>query len=113
MNGEGGSAGRDARRRTRPGAELDSFLAEASFSRSLLLWFGTAGPFGGAWNRAAILLALDAAVAEVDLLISEQVAAILRHPDFQALEAGWRSLANLVSVADNAEQMRICVLHLT
>src|ERR1035438_5953660 len=35
---------------------------------------------------------IDARIAELDKLISDQLSAILHHPEFQRLEASWRGL---------------------
>lgn len=103
----------DARRNSGSTAELATFLAERSWSRALRLWFGVAGPFGSGWDRETVLAALDGAIATIDALMSEQVAAILSHTAFRRLEAGWRSLSGLVAVADSAEQVRVRVIHVT
>jgi len=89
------------------------FLAEASWTRSLAAFFGSAGPLGGAWTRARSLHALDHAIAEIDGLLSRQLDAILHHPRFQRLEASWRSLHRLVWLADSFEGTKIRLIHLT
>ncbi len=40
--------------------------------------------------------AFDAVIAEIDLLISTQVDQILHHPEFQAIEAAWTGVQNVV-----------------
>lgn len=56
---------------------------------------------------------LDRMIAELDNLLSRQMDAILHHPDFQALEASWRSLKSLVERTDFGENIRLRVLNVT
>jgi type VI secretion system protein ImpD len=90
---------------------LSDFLAERSWVRTLTTLFGAEGPAGG-WSRAALLQALDRAVAEIDEQLSRQLDAILHHRRFQRLEASWRSLRTLVRLADSYENTKIRVLHM-
>lgn len=90
---------------------LSDFLAERSWVRALTTLFGAEGPAGG-WSRAALLQALDRAVAEIDEQLSRQLDAILHHRRFQRLEASWRSLRTLVRLADSYENTKIRVLHM-
>lgn len=95
------------------GSGVGDFLAEASWSRSLADFFGSAGPLGGAWTRVRTLHALDHAIAEIDVQLSRQLDAILHHPRFQRLEASWRSLRRLIVLADSVEGAKIRLIHLT
>ena len=54
---------------------------------------------------------LDARVAELDELISNQLNAILHHPDFQRLEASWRGLRYLVGQSDTNPMLKIRLLN--
>jgi type VI secretion system protein ImpC len=54
---------------------------------------------------------LDARVAELDQVLSDQVNAILHHPEFQRLEASWRGLKELVGQAETGPMLRIKVLN--
>ncbi|PRD41152.1 type VI secretion system contractile sheath large subunit [Phyllobacterium phragmitis] len=54
------------------------------------------------WRRRA-----DQLIALIDDAINRQVNIILHHPDFQALEAGWRGLAMLVHVAVRSPDVKI------
>ncbi len=53
------------------------------------------------------------AIAQIDALLTRQVNAILHHPAFQRLEAAWRGLDYLVSRAEEAENVKVRVLHLS
>lgn len=46
-------------------------------------------------------------IAQLDLMISEQVSEILRHDTVQALEASWRGLAELAAQASDKMQVRV------
>src|SRR3954467_4280704 len=95
-------------------AALETFLAERSWVVSLRHWFGEGGPFGrGDWSRERILAGIDRAVAEIDALLSAQVNAIIHAKAFQRLEATWRNARYLVGLAENAENVKIKILHIT
>ena len=53
---------------------------------------------------------VDRLIAAIDRVLTDQVNAILHHPRFQRLEAGWRSLHRLVQAAAEVEGARIRVL---
>jgi type VI secretion system protein ImpC len=52
----------------------------------------------------------DQYLAAVDAAIGERIRAILHHPDFQCLEATWRSVHSLVTSLELGEQMTLCLL---
>lgn len=57
------------------------------------------------WRRRA-----DRLIALIDAALNRQLNLILHHPDFQALEAGWRGLAMLVRVAARSPDVKIKLL---
>jgi type VI secretion system protein ImpC len=57
--------------------------------------------------------ALDARIADLDQLLTDQVNAILHHPRFQALEASWRGLQQLVARSETGPLLRIKLLNVT
>ncbi|MCR4266315.1 type VI secretion system contractile sheath large subunit [Nitratireductor sp. ZSWI3] len=57
------------------------------------------------WRRLA-----DQVIALIDEALNRQVNAILHHPDFQAMEAGWRGLAMLVRMGSKSTDVKIKVL---
>ena len=48
--------------------------------------------------------------AELDVLLSQQLGEILRHPQFKALEARWSALESLAQLPVNHQQVRLRVL---
>jgi type VI secretion system protein ImpC len=52
-------------------------------------------------------------IAEIDKKLTEEVNAILHHPDFQALEGAWRGLHHLVSKTETDEKLKIRVLNIS
>ena len=54
---------------------------------------------------------IDARVAELDQLVSDQLNAILHHPEFQRLEGSWRGLRQLVTEAETGPMLRIRLLN--
>ncbi|UHQ21456.1 type VI secretion system contractile sheath large subunit [Lysobacter sp. 5GHs7-4] len=50
---------------------------------------------------------LDARIAELDGIISEQVSAIMHHPEYQQLESSWRGLHYLCSQTSTGTSLKI------
>ena len=56
---------------------------------------------------------VDAAIAELDKKIGEQLDAIMHHDDFKAIESAWRQLDFLVAGTNFRENIKIQVLDVT
>jgi type VI secretion system protein ImpC len=56
---------------------------------------------------------IESIIAEIDRKLSEQINAILHHPDLQALEGAWRGLHHLVSKTETDEKLKIRVLNIS
>ncbi|SNS32470.1 type VI secretion system protein ImpC [Noviherbaspirillum humi] len=54
---------------------------------------------------------IDMRIAEIDRMLSEQVNAIMHHPDFQRLEASWRGLHYLVTQSETSSMLKVRVLN--
>jgi type VI secretion system protein ImpC len=54
---------------------------------------------------------IDARVAELDKLLSDQVNAIMHHPEFQKLEASWRGLKYIVSQSETSPMLKIKMMN--
>jgi type VI secretion system protein ImpC len=54
---------------------------------------------------------INARIAQIDKLISKQLAEVLHHPQFQKLEASWRGLKYLVSHTETSEMLKIKVFN--
>jgi type VI secretion system protein ImpC len=52
-------------------------------------------------------------IAEIDRLVSAQVAEIMHHPPFQRLEASWRGLRYLLSQSETGANLKIKVLNVS
>ena len=52
-------------------------------------------------------------IAEIDRLVSAQVAEIMHHADFQRLEATWRGLRYLLSQSDTGANLKIKILNVS
>ena len=57
------------------------------------------------------LKAIDSLIAAYDHALSQQLDAIIHHPDFQHLEAAWRGLAFVIGRADFQENIQISILN--
>ncbi|BBO88774.1 type VI secretion system contractile sheath large subunit [Desulfosarcina ovata] len=55
---------------------------------------------------------INARIAQIDKLISDQMNEILHHEDFQKLEGSWRGLNYLVSKSETGERMKIRVMNI-
>ena len=56
---------------------------------------------------------VDQMIAEIDKKMSQQVDAVLHHPDVQNLEAAWTGLKLLIDRTDFRENIKIEVMHVT
>lgn len=54
---------------------------------------------------------IDARIAELDQLLSDQVNAIMHHPEFQKLEASWRGLKYLVTQSETSPMLKIRMMN--
>ncbi|WZP00781.1 type VI secretion system contractile sheath large subunit [Isosphaeraceae bacterium EP7] len=54
---------------------------------------------------------INARIAQIDALLSEQLNAILHHEDFQKLEASWRGLHYLVHQAETGTSLKLRVMN--
>ncbi len=59
------------------------------------------------------LESIEAMIAEIDSKLTEQLNAILHHPDFQKLEGTWRGLHHLVSNTETDEFLKIRVMNIS
>lgn len=86
---------------TAEAAQLNAFLTTSSVEEALRLWLGDSAIerlSGAAWSTVA--RQLQASIARIDRMLSDQVSSIIHHPDFQKLEASWRGLEYLVKAKD-------------
>jgi type VI secretion system protein ImpC len=56
---------------------------------------------------------INARIAEIDRLISDQLNEVMHHSDFQKLEASWRGLHYLVNKSETGETLKIRILNLS
>ena len=56
---------------------------------------------------------LNQRIAQIDALISAQLAEVMHHPDFQKLEATWRGLKYLLSQSETGTSLKIKVLNVS
>ncbi len=60
-----------------------------------------------------VVKSIEAIIAELDRKLTEQVNAILHHPDFQKLEGAWRGLHYLVNNTETDEMLKIRVMNIS
>ena len=58
-----------------------------------------------------LVTSLDVRIAQLDKLLSDQLNAIMHHPEFQKLEASWRGLKYLVMQSETSPMLKIRVLN--
>jgi type VI secretion system protein ImpC len=56
---------------------------------------------------------IDARIAELDVLLSDQLNAVMHQPEFQKLEASWRGLKYLVMQSETGTQLKLKVLNVS
>ena len=59
------------------------------------------------------ITAIDARIAEIDRVLSEQLSAVMHAPEFQQLEGSWRGLKYLVDNSETSTNLKIKVLNTT
>lgn len=59
-----------------------------------------------------VFATVDAMRAELDRKLSEQMNAVMHHPEFQKLESAWRGLNYLVSKSETSSNLKIRVLNI-
>ncbi|MFK7818573.1 MAG: type VI secretion system contractile sheath large subunit, partial [Planctomycetaceae bacterium] len=64
------------------------------------------------WSKSVTKTVNDA-IAQIDGKMSEQLAAILHHSDFQKLEGSWRGLHHLVMNTETSKQLKLRVLNIS
>ena len=87
---------------------LADFVEAGDTATALAIWFGEDGLSrlrrdGG--QKAKHRIGRD--IAALDALLSEQIDAILHHPDFKRIEASWRGVDYLLQEIANDEKVRI------
>jgi type VI secretion system protein ImpC len=56
---------------------------------------------------------INARIAAIDKLISDQLNEVMHHEEFQKLEASWRGLAYLVDQSETGEQLKLRVMNVS
>ncbi len=56
---------------------------------------------------------IESMIAEIDRRLTQQINAILHHPDFQQLEGSWRGLHYLVNNTETDETLKIRILNIS
>ena len=103
-----------------PTSLLDSIVAESRVARSaveharakdIISELVAQVTAGAVVPSANLSVTLDARVAELDELISNQLSAIMHAPEFQKLESAWRGLEYLCQNTSTGAMMRIKVFN--
>ncbi|BBF85217.1 uncharacterized protein ImpC [Aquitalea magnusonii] len=87
--------------------------SERSHARDLIAELAEQVLEGSVTVARDLSASLDARIAEIDALISEQLNAIMHHADFQQLEASWRGLNYLVKSSETSTQLKLKVLNVS
>ena len=75
------------------------------------------GEFVGQIMEGTMVIAKDteaminARIAQIDKLISDQLNEVMHNPDFQKLEGSWRGLHYLVNQSETGERLKIRVMN--
>jgi type VI secretion system protein ImpC len=102
------------------GSLLDSIVAESKVARSDNERARTKDLIGAVVDQVLagsmtvsndLVATLEARIAEIDKLLSEQTNAIMHHADFQKLESSWRGLQYLVKQTESGPHIKIQVLN--
>lgn len=88
----------------------DDFMNAENVRDKLVAWLGKIDGL----SKKSIVLRLNADVAQIDQWLTDQLNAVLHHPQFQKLEASWRGLEYLTNMVDDEadrERVHIRVLN--
>ena len=85
--------------------------AERARTRDLISELASQVLSGTVTVKRDLSATLDARVAEIDRLISEQLNAIMHHPDFQRLEASWRGLRFMIYQTDTSPMLKVKIFN--
>src|SRR5262245_38056624 len=77
-------------------ARLERFLRETDPTRAALIWFDGVPDRWKGDLKQKMVQSLGRDIARLDALLTDQLNALLHHPEFQKLEAAWRGLWFLV-----------------
>jgi type VI secretion system protein ImpC len=67
----------------------------------------------GKLAKGGLFKRIDQAIALLDKMLSDQINAIMHHPDFRRLEGSWRGLKHLVDNTITGQHVKIRVLNIT
>jgi type VI secretion system protein ImpD len=90
---------------------LHRFLSERDDATAFSIWLNDVLSRDDVVFRAKPFLCR--AIAEIDVLINDQLNEILHHPEFQAMEARWLGLWELVDSASLADNVKIKLLDIS
>ena len=85
----------------------------ATVGRLARTWVEDEMDESGALVDRSVLDDLDAAIEDLDQLLTSQVNEIIHHEDFRTLEGSWRGLEHLVNRTMTSPQLKINVLNIT
>ena len=98
----------------RASSRLERFLQEPRPGIAIREWLGPLPAVSGPALKQYLAQRLNRDIARLDALLNRQVNAILHHPDFQELEASWRSLRFLVDqVPEGSKDVKVKVLNVS
>ncbi|MFH5926825.1 type VI secretion system contractile sheath large subunit [Roseomonas xinghualingensis] len=96
---------------TRVAERLAAFLhGGATITEALLAWFGEDAAALAQHGPADLGAALDADIAAIDNILSEQLDTVIHAGRFQALEGRWRGLAWLLNGLEPSRRVKVRVL---
>jgi type VI secretion system ImpC/EvpB family protein len=94
-----------------PAGRLDEFLREPDLARAVMLWVGDIPDRWRGDLKRQVVRKLNQDVGRIDALLNDQLNAVLHHPDFQKLEAGWRGLWYVVDSVPDGANVKVRVLN--
>ena len=92
---------------------LSAFQSAETVAEALTAWFGEPQTAADPAAKDRLVLRLNAAVARIDDLLTDQLNAVLHQPELQKLEAGWRGLKFLTEQVPDGANIKVRVLHAT
>jgi type VI secretion system ImpC/EvpB family protein len=94
-------------------SRLDAFLQEPDPFKALAIWLQGTDLVPGSCGRSKLQARLSRDIAQIDVLLTRQLNAILHHPALQRLEAGWLGLRYLVDQIEEGAPVKVRILNIT
>lgn len=90
--------------------DQESFFVEKDSAKALIYWLTEFTPIQQIKTTEDVVTMVHRVISEIDHMINTQLNCIIHHPKLQKLEASWRGLTLLTTVAEDVRNIKIKLL---